>query len=111
MKGHRFDVEFVYEEGTDRNIQETLAQKVAKYMNRFQDCDPMLETDSKVGREENSYAADRIGDWRKVSVKLFLSPKQVGSDFDAEQLQEDLKERFTEHQNFKRVQRRNITAL
>lgn len=111
MKGHRFDVEFVYEEGTDGNVQERLAQKVAKYMNRFQDCDPMLEVDAKLGREENSYAADRIGDWKKVSVKLFLTPTQVGKDFDGEELKEDLEERFIEHQNFKRVQKRRVTAL
>lgn len=111
MKGHRFDVEFVYEQGTEDNVRERLAQKVAKYMNRFQDCDPMLEVDSKVGREENSYASSKIDDWKKVSVRLFLSPKQVGDNFDGEKLKEDLEERFMEHQNFKRVQKRRVTAL
>jgi hypothetical protein len=111
MNGYRFDVEFTFNKNIDFEVQQRLMQEVAQYVNKNHKLDPILNVNREVGKEKIRYAADRIGDWRKITIQLIISPNQVDDNFDPNEFKVSLKDHFKHNENFERVEKRNVTAL
>lgn len=115
MNGYRFDVEYILE--TEDDIDNAFDKKnqylkeVSRYVRFETDYNPIMKSNIQSAKDDISYGSRAMDRWRRVTIKMIFSPKQLGENFNPDQFQRKIKDAFSGSENFARVEYRELTSL